>query len=140
MDTEMTTLTAATATATVIIEPENLSRIDGLPLPRSVLLRWNSRETKQSYGSVFQYSPIARSGGQSRVELHCAKFRIVRARPGNAGLVRAQPMPRLPCSTLSALSLSRRRLAAGCRLPFGGQFGARDLGAAQIDSADAQRV
>src|SRR5437588_3412043 len=60
-DTEMTTLTAVTATATAIIEPENLSRIDCLPFPRSVLLRRNSGETKQVDGSVFQYSPIARS-------------------------------------------------------------------------------
>src|SRR5258705_9854904 len=34
MDTEMTTLTAAIAIATAIIELKNLSRIDDLPLPR----------------------------------------------------------------------------------------------------------
>src|SRR5258706_10755009 len=59
MGTEMTVLTAATAMAAVIIEPENLSRIDGLPLPGGVLPQRNSHETKQADGSVFQYSPIA---------------------------------------------------------------------------------
>jgi hypothetical protein len=60
METEIPTLIAAKATATVIIEPENLSRIDDLPLQVS----YGSGippETKQADGSVFQYSPIARS-------------------------------------------------------------------------------
>src|SRR4029077_10433636 len=45
MDTEVTTLTAATATAAIIMEPENLARIDGLPLPRNGL-----RTRENSFG------------------------------------------------------------------------------------------
>src|SRR5580765_969183 len=41
MASETTMPTAATAMATARIEPENLSRIDGLPLPSRVLLERN---------------------------------------------------------------------------------------------------
>jgi hypothetical protein len=61
MDTEMTTLTAAPAIATVIIEPENLSRMMASFCPALPYCNGIPHETKQVDGSVFQNSPIARS-------------------------------------------------------------------------------
>src|SRR5947207_2322774 len=63
MDTEMTTLTAAPAMATDIIEPENLSRMMASFCP-TVLLQRNPHETQTSADdSVFRYSPIADHAG-----------------------------------------------------------------------------
>ena len=66
----MTTLTAAPATAIVIIEPENLSRMMISFCPAVSCCNGIPHETQISaYGSFFWHSPIARSCRQFRIEL-----------------------------------------------------------------------
>src|SRR5262245_1429110 len=60
MSPDMTTLPAATATATAIIELENLTHMTVSFCSGVTCCSGIPRETEQADGRIFQYSPIAR--------------------------------------------------------------------------------